>query len=97
MHPKILKNLYDLFHERYLQKCHTIVNMCFAIWLAFLGGIITYLIEGESEFNHFVLVFILIGTSIIFSLSLFFYRISKHMRNEVLKQIKKLNPYANLL
>ena len=94
MHPKILKNLYDLLHERYLQKCHTTVNIGMTLWIAFLGGVVTYLLEGGGEYNDFVLVFILIGTSIICSLSLFFYRLSKHMRNEVLKDIKRLNHYA---
>ena len=30
LHPKILKNLYDLRHDRYLQKSHTLVNVCIA-------------------------------------------------------------------
>lgn len=97
LHAKILKNLYNLRHERYLQKCHAIINICFAVWLAFLGIIATYLIEGDGEFNDIVLEFILIGTSVIFSLSYFFYRISKSMRYDTLRKMKELNNYANEL
>ena len=90
LHPKILKNLYDLRHDRYLQKSHTIVNVCIAVWLTFLGSVATYLFGGGT-YNDLILIFLLVGTSIIFSLFCLLYRISRRMRFDTIKKIKELN------
>ena len=94
---KILKNLYDLRHERYLQKCHAIVNIGIASFLALLGVVATYIIEGNHKITNLTIEFVLIGSSIIFSLTYFTYKVSKRYRYDTIKKIKKLNDYANKL
>ena len=91
LHPKILKNLYDLRHDRYLQKSHTIVNVCIAVWLAFLGSVATYLFGGGGTYNDLILIFLLVGTSIIFSLFFLLYKISRRMRFDTIRKIKELD------
>jgi uncharacterized membrane protein YbhN (UPF0104 family) len=97
LHPKLLKNLYDLRHERYLQKCHATVNISLAIWLAFLGGCITYIFQDKNNWSNTFLIFILVGTSVIASISFFLYKMFKGIRFRTIKLIKSLEPFANSL
>ena len=85
------KNLLDLGHERYLQKCHTVVQVGFAVWLAFLGGMAAYIIEGNHDVTDAIILATAVGTAVIFTLTGIFYRISKNKRYEIIREIKKLN------
>lgn len=88
---KVIKNLLDLRHERYLQKSHTITNIGIAFWLTFLGVIAAYVIEGGGRLTSILIESVLIGTSIIFSLTYVFYKTTKEMRFDTLKKIKMLD------
>ena len=80
LHPKIEKNIYDLNHDRYLQKSHTIANLGMASFIAFLGGIATYIIEGEHEFTQNIFLFALFGSCLIIVFFYINYRRSKRKK-----------------
>ena len=97
LHPRLQKNIYDLSHERYLQKSHTWANLGTASVFAFLGGIATYLIEGGGEITNGLVIFILLILSSIFAVFYFLYRKTREKRFEVISNIKKLNSEAEKL
>ncbi len=97
LHPKLEKNLYDLSHARYLQRSHTIANFGCMIWLAFLGSIATYLIEGSHQLTDNTYMFILLGTSVIGTFFFSCYWHSRVKRFEIVGAIEKMNSRANKL
>lgn len=92
--PKILNILYNLKHDRYLQKTHTILNFFTGLWLAFLGGIATYVIEGQQHLTSNLILFTFFGTSVLFSIAYNLYIGSFKKRLETIKQIVDLNKYS---
>ena len=80
LHPKIQKNLLDLLHERYLQKCHTIANLGAGTLLAFLGAVATFIIDRRYNLSLNLLNFILIGVCSIFTSFFFYYYITRKNR-----------------
>jgi len=97
LHPKLQKNIYDLSHSRYLEKSHTIANLGFTFWLAFLAGVATYIIEGGHKLNTNLVFIILLGTSVISAFFYSLYRSSKRKRYEIVDKMKELNPQAERL
>ena len=97
LHPKIRKNLFDLDHDRYLTKSHTIAQLTIAIWLAFLGSVATYTMQHPNGIDTLIGLFIIAGTSFIFSLGYFFYLETKMKRDEVIDRVRSLNSDAGLL
>ena len=100
LHPKLIKNLCDLNHERFLQKCHTIVNIGLGVWLAFVGIIIAYAFQFDKTSLKdiaFLGILTLLETSLNLSIVYLFYRIYKSIRYKTIKKIKSLEPFADSL
>lgn len=95
LHPKLRKNIYDLSHDKHLQNSHTFVNFGLALWLAMIAGIVTWLIEGGGEITTNLVIFSLIGTSTIASLTYISFKFFKNKRYEVIRRIEGLNGESN--
>jgi|SRR3989344_2297347 len=96
LNPNIEKNLYDLSHDRQLQKSHTCINLGLVIWLAFIAGIMTYVFDGDGRLNASLFFVACLGTSIIGGVFFSLYWVSKRKRIEIIEKIKKIdiNPYS---
>ena len=91
LQPKIKKTVYSLSHDRFLAKSHTIVQIFMGIELAFLGIMATYIIEGKHELSDNLILYILIGTSIILSMGFFLYLNTRMRRFTIIENICKLD------
>lgn len=97
LHPKIEKNLCDLEYDENLQRCHTVIGLGVALWLALIVGIITWLFEGGGYITDGLIIFFMIATSVLFSLTIAFYLPSKIRRIRIVEKITSLNPKADKL
>ena len=97
LHPKLKKNIYDLRHDRYLSRSHTIVSIFFGLWLAFLGTVATYIIEGKHPITKNIEWFVVMGTASICVVGYLFYFRSKQERFNTIEKIMDLNSEAERL
>ena len=91
LHPKIKNIIYNLSHDRYLQKSHTAVSIGIALSLGVLGGMATYIIEGDRDITPNIIILTSIFLSLIFAVSSFGYITSKKKRIEKVNEIGNLN------
>ena len=88
---KTKKTIYSFSHDRFLAKSHTIVQIFMGIELAFLGIMATYIIEGKHELSDNLILYILVGTSIILSVGFFLYLNTRMRRFAIIENICKLS------